>query len=281
MVEKKIADEEIEEKVEETMDYKKSDDEATIEEIREEIKKVNEQTDREVAAEKNGFAEKLNYIQTEIKAPKNMYNSFGKYKYRNAEGILESVKPFLKETGLMLVINDEIVLVGNRYYVKAIVKIFNSQGQVVVSAFAREAEDKKGMDASQVTGATSSYARKYALNGLFLLDDTKDADTNEYHEQESRGQKSQSKQYVKKQPTQPSQPTTRPIDAAPPRQECGKISAEKVEQLTNLCILAERDPNYIAKAMGANSLADVKDGDFIKVQSGLEKIIRKMSKSEE
>ena len=118
---------------------------------------------------------KLNKIQTELKAPKSQLNSFGKYKYRNCEDILEAVKPFLD--GCTLTLNDEIVMIGDRYYVKATATIKDGEESVSVSAFAREGENKKGMDDSQLTGATSSYARKYALNGLFCIDDTKDSDT--------------------------------------------------------------------------------------------------------
>jgi hypothetical protein len=125
--------------------------------------------------------EKLIKIQKELKAPKNQYNNFGKYKYRSCEDILEALKPLLAEEKLLLTIEDKIVSVGNRVYVKAIATITDGEKQVSVSAYAREAEDKKGMDTSQITGATSSYARKYALNGLFLIDDTKDADTDEQH----------------------------------------------------------------------------------------------------
>ena len=123
--------------------------------------------------------DKLSAIQTKIKAPKNLYNSFGKYNYRNAESILEAVKPYLESLNLFLVINDSIVMVGERYYVRATATLADCETgeSIEVSAYARETEEKKGMDGSQVTGATSSYARKYALNGLFLLDDTKDADT--------------------------------------------------------------------------------------------------------
>lgn len=119
-------------------------------------------------------------IQHSLKAPKNQYNSFGKYKYRNAEDILESVKPLLHEHGCSLTISDDIILVGDRIYVKATATITNKDGvNHVVAAFAREEENKKGLDAAQLTGATSSYARKYALNGLFCIDDTKDADSDE------------------------------------------------------------------------------------------------------
>lgn len=117
-------------------------------------------------------------IQQGLKAPKGQYNSFGKYHYRSCEDILEAVKPLLKEQACTLVIYDEIVMVGARTYVKAIVTLTNAEGGKVQSmAFAREPEEKKGMDESQITGMASSYARKYALNGLFCIDDTKDADT--------------------------------------------------------------------------------------------------------
>lgn len=150
--------------------------------------------------------EKLMRIQTEIKAPKNLYNSFGKYKYRNAEGICEAVKPYLAKEKCALTLEDEIVEVGayskekaedgnatsekgSRVYVKAIATLrdVETDETISVSAFARESAEKKGMDDSQITGTASSYARKYALNGLFLLDDTKDADTDEYAIQNGKG----------------------------------------------------------------------------------------------
>lgn len=123
------------------------------------------------------FIEKIVAIQSELKAPKGQYNSFGKYNYRSCEDILEGVKPLLAKHGLVLTIQDGIELIGDRYYVKATATITDGKESISTSAYARESLDKKGMDASQVTGATSSYARKYALNGLLAIDDTKDADT--------------------------------------------------------------------------------------------------------
>ena len=123
------------------------------------------------------FIEKIVAIQSELKAPKGQYNSFGKYNYRSCEDILEGVKPLLAKHGLVLTIQDEIELIGDRYYVKATATITDGKEQLSTDAYARESLDKKGMDASQVTGSTSSYARKYALNGLLAIDDTKDADT--------------------------------------------------------------------------------------------------------
>ena len=135
--------------------------------------------------------EELIKIQTELKAPKNLYNSFGKYKYRNAEGIMEAVKPLLKKYNCYLTLCDDIYMIGDRYYLRATATFVNKEGKsVVVTALAREDDNKKGMDGSQITGTASSYARKYALNGLFLIDDTKDADTDEYKvESEAKAKK--------------------------------------------------------------------------------------------
>lgn len=119
---------------------------------------------------------KIVSIQGALKAPKNQYNNFGKYKYRSCEDILEAVKPLLVKEGLLLTISDDLVMMGNRIYVKAIATITDGKNQISNVAFAREEEAKKGMDGSQVTGASSSYARKYALNGMFCIDDAKDSD---------------------------------------------------------------------------------------------------------
>lgn len=123
------------------------------------------------------FQQKVVAIQSKLKAPKGQYNSFGKYNYRSCEDILEGVKPLLSEQGLILTIEDSIEMIGDRYYVKATATLSDGTNSISTSAYARESLDKKGMDSSQVTGATSSYARKYALNGLLCIDDTKDADT--------------------------------------------------------------------------------------------------------
>lgn len=139
----------------------------------------------------SGIRTKLMHIQTELKAPKNLYNSFGKYKYRNLEGICESVKPLLAKYGLAMTMEDSVRLVGDRVYVRAYVLLMDIESKETVdcTAYAREASTKKGMDDSQITGTASSYARKYALSGLFLLDDTKDADTDEYHTMTTRTKK--------------------------------------------------------------------------------------------
>lgn len=145
--------------------------------------------------------EKLLAIQTKLKAPKGQYNKFGNFNYRSAEDILEAVKPLNAEQGVLLTITDEIKEVGGRIYVVATATVSDGTDELKVSAFAREPENKKGMDESQITGATSSYARKYALNGLYAIDDNKDADTDEHKQQQDNAPKKQQgqKQQAQKQ----------------------------------------------------------------------------------
>ncbi len=130
--------------------------------------------------------EKLMQVQTKLRAPKGQYNSFGKYSYRSCEDILEALKPLLGEVGAIVNVTDEIKLIGDRYYVEATASFIDTETgeRMIAKASAREAETKKGMDDSQVTGSVSSYARKYALNGLFAIDDNKDADSTNTHGKE-------------------------------------------------------------------------------------------------
>ena len=180
----------------------------------------------------NGKMKELIKIQTELKAPKNLFNSFGKYKYRNFEGICEAVKPLLAETGCTLIVSDDIVWMGDRYYVKAVATLTNSEGESEYAiAYAREASEKKGMDDAQITGTASSYARKYACNGLFLLDDTKDADTDEYHEETELKK-------VKEQAT-------------------NKINKEQVESLSRLLKDKNISLEYIKEMYYVKSLEDM------------------------
>lgn len=148
----------------------------------------------------------LSIIQATLKAPKSLRNTFGGYNYRSCESILEAVKPLLLEQACKLILTDQIVNVGTRYYVEATATIINNQGETAsAKAFAREEETKKGMDAAQITGAASSYARKYALNGLFCIDDTKDPDTDEYHK--------------RTHPDEKQQQDGNPIERTPPMQQ--------------------------------------------------------------
>lgn len=145
--------------------------------------------------EDKNIYEKLAVIQQELKAPKNQYNSFGDYKYRSCEDILEAVKPLLKKLNLILRLNDELINIGDRYYIKSLVAItdIKTEASLSATAYARETENKPKMDAAQITGTASSYARKYALNGLFLIDDTKDADTDEHAKQTGAEPKAEKK----------------------------------------------------------------------------------------
>lgn len=141
---------------------------------------------------------KLMNIQQELKAPKGQYNSFGKYAYRSCEDILEAVKPLLKKEKVVLTISDELQYIGNRYYIKATVTLIDTESEATISnsAYAREEETKKGMDGSQITGASSSYARKYALNGLFGIDDNKDSDTANIQSKEEKEDKKASPKQI-------------------------------------------------------------------------------------
>lgn len=145
--------------------------------------------------------EKLLAVQIELKAPKNQRNNFGGYNYRSCEDILEAVKPLCMKHQCLVVLADDMVCNGNRYHVKATARFYDMESGEFIenTAFAREAESKKGMDDSQITGTASSYARKYALNGLFCIDDTKDADTDEYRKQNNA-------QNVPSKPAEPPQP---------------------------------------------------------------------------
>lgn len=131
------------------------------------------------------FLKRVGMAQAELKAPKNQYNSFGKYNYRSCEDILEAAKPINKKHGLVLLLTDKPVCIGQRYYIEATARLYDIESEqfIEATASAREADTKKGMDESQVTGTASSYARKYALNGLYNIDDTKDADTDAYKKQ--------------------------------------------------------------------------------------------------
>ena len=177
--------------------------------------------------------EKLMHIQHELKAPKNLRNNFGGYNYRNAESILEALKPLLVKFGTTVTITDEVVEIGGRIYVKAVATIYDvncentatfdsnglmitADGKIEATAYAREAETKKGMDDAQITGATSSYARKYALNGLFLLDDTQDVDTEAYQKAERSAQSAPKAQVNKTTPKPKAKPQEAPQAVADP-----------------------------------------------------------------
>lgn len=162
---------------------------------------------------------KLLSIQTELKAPKSQFNSFGKYHYRNCEDILEALKPLLKKYEATFFMSDEVVAIGNRIYIKATAKFIDGDIITTANGYAREDESKKGMDACQVSGAASSYARKYALNALFLIDDTKDSDSTNTHGQEDR------RQEPAMPPANPPAHKHNPHEAAPLSPDAGALVA--------------------------------------------------------
>lgn len=143
--------------------------------------------------EELSLVQKVVKIQNELKAPKGQFNKFGGYKYRSCEDIVESVKPILNTYGVMLNLSDEMVLIGDRYYIKAVAGLTDGTDVIQSVAFAREPQDLKGMSESQITGTASSYARKYALNGLLAIDDTKDPDTDEFATQTGKEPKQEPK----------------------------------------------------------------------------------------
>jgi hypothetical protein len=182
---------------------------------------------------------KITEIQQKLKAPKSQFNSFGKYSYRNCEDILEALKPLLGD--VMMTISDDIVVIGNRYYVKATVTVSDESGIFTVSAYARESETKKGMDDSQITGATSSYARKYALNGMWLIDDTKDADSQKPEETKV------------KQNKEPDVPEFTPEEY---------ITLEQQTTINGIIIDKDVDRDAFLKHMKANSVPEIKASDY-------------------
>ncbi|EPE4655955.1 ERF family protein [Escherichia coli] len=163
---------------------------------------------------KKDLYKKLWLIQQQLKAPKSQRNNYGGYNYRSAEDILEAVKPLLE--GITLTLDDEVVLIGDRFYIKATATLSDGEDEIKATAFAREEKEQKGMSAGQLTGATSSYARKYCLNGLFCIDDAKDLDSDAYAKQtgqQPRQQKAPPKQQ-KKAPPNPDEVLVRFCDAA-------------------------------------------------------------------
>ena len=191
--------------------------------------------------------EVLNKIQCELKAPKTQMNKFGGYAYRSCEDILEAVKPLLQKYEAVLTIGDEIIAVADRIYVKATATLKGKDGEVSVSAYAREPASKKGSDESQITGAASSYARKYALNGLFAIDDAKDADATNTHE-DARDKKGEY--------------------PAP-------MSAEQVADLLQLCEASGTDPQKVAAAYNTSDIA------FVPFEKVREQLMRKLANMRE
>lgn len=198
--------------------------------------------------------EKLAIVQQELIAPKNQYNSFGKYNYRSCEDILEGLKPCLKKVRAAVTVSDDVVQIGERYYIKATATLHDAESNETISntAYAREDEGKKGMDVSQVTGATSSYARKYALNGLFCIDDVKDADTRDNRQNEAKEQK-QAEEHQKEF-------------------ENSVVSEVKVKALVARCEKEGVDTEKILKLYKVKSLSDLTELKYRNINDHWEEI---------
>lgn len=194
---------------------------------------------------------KLMNIQRKLKAPKNQHNSFGNYNYRSCEDILEAVKPLLSEEKVILTISDQIINIGDRFYVQALAKLTDTESGESVSntAYAREESEKKGSDGAQITGAASSYARKYCLNGLFLIDDTKDADTDEAKRVEQKAEE--------KKPT--------------PKAK-GKLPTDKVNSLIAKCEKEGVPVDFITKAYKVKSVYQMSEAQWMNCIQNWEQI---------
>ncbi len=205
--------------------------------------------------------EKLAKIQNTLKAPKGQYNAFGKYKYRNCEDILEAVKPLLAEVKAVVIVGDELELIGSRFYVKATARFIDCEtdAQITNTAYAREEDTKKGMDGSQITGASSSYARKYALNGLFCIDDTKDSDTTNGMPDQENSQKGKGGQKQSNQQRDPRD--MQPANAAPQL-----MTEQHYNILIRACDNAQMDSGkaeaFWKERYRVASLADIPDSQF-------------------
>lgn len=210
--------------------------------------------------------EKLQHVQSGLNAPKNQYNKFGNYFYRNCEDIQEAAKPLLREVKAALVVGDELVQIGDRYYIKATAQFVDceSSERVENTAYAREEQEKKGMDASQVTGSTSSYARKYALNGLFCIDDVKDADNRDNTAEKGRpsgnGAKSGTKTSEKQTPGKLAGTKSRaPVSSAPCAAGAEKVTPAMIESVKSLVEKYSAKGLKMEKILKMYSIRDIKE----------------------
>lgn len=206
--------------------------------------------------------EKLLKVQVELKAPKNQFNRFGKYNYRSCEDIQEAVKPLLSLVKAALTVGDEIVQIGDRYYIKATARFIDCESNDVVenTAFAREEQEKKGMDSSQLTGSTSSYARKYALNGLFCIDDVKDSDTTNVGDSRKTNQG---------KPV--SQMSDAEMQATQEKIASQKISTVKINTIKKELERTGVNEKAICDRYKVNSLSEITEGTYPKVVQALKK----------
>ena len=215
--------------------------------------------------------EKLAIIQGELIAPKNQYNKFGNYNYRSCEDILEGLKPCLKKVKAVVRISDEMVQIGDRYYIKATATLIDCEDGFSISntAYAREEESVKGMSSSQVTGSASSYARKYALNGLFAIDDVKDADSrdNSKNEPEKKAVEQKKQEHSKAEADE-----QKKAEEEQKKIENSKISEVKLKALLKRCADDHVDTKKIMQLYKVNSLADLTERQFANIHEFWEKI---------
>ena len=225
--------------------------------------------------EKESILSKLLTIQTKLKAPKGQYNEFGKYYYRSCEDILEAVKPLLAETGTVLKLTDEIIEMNGRFYVKATAILMTEDEEITNTAYAREDETKKGMDGSQITGSCSTYARKYALNGLFLIDDTRDADTMDNREEakkeEPKKKTSNKGTNVPEQPTEPKMPK-KTVKEEIEEDLNRRVTKEEVQAIIAGCKENGVDVSKICKLYKKESLPELSAYQFKHIFSNWERI---------
>ena len=222
--------------------------------------------------EKESIFKKLLTIQSKLKAPKGQYNEYGKYYYRSCEDIFEAVKPLLAETGTALVMKDEIVEVNGRFYVKATAVLMTEDEEITNSAYAREEETKKGMDASQITGSCSTYARKYALNGLFLIDDTRDADTMDNREEAKKEQPK--KEEPKKEAPKKAEQKTEPKTAKQEIEEDlnRKVTKEEVQKIIAGCKEHDVDVSKICRLYNKKNLPELSAFQYKHIFNNWERI---------
>ncbi len=203
--------------------------------------------------------QKLIDIQSELKAPKGNYNSFGKFNYRSCEDILEAVKPLCVKNGCLLTLSDDMCEIGARYYIKATATIMDieTKESVSVSAFAREAESKKGMDDAQATGATSSYARKYALNGLFCIDDAKDPDTDEHAKQQQEAARKEAAKKRESKQAPKEQKKGQEAEPEPDPEQFEKISPFQVDEVVEMCDNHHKDTADMCKYFSVSAVEEM------------------------
>ena len=223
---------------------------------------------------KNKLLDSLRIVQKELKVPKNQYNSFGKYHYRSCEDILQAARPLCNDNGLILTVSDEIVQIGTRFYVKATSKVTETEtGESFENvAYAREDDSKKGMDSCQLTGACSSYARKYSLCGLFAIDDTKDADTEQYHQTAQNAP----------QATRTAKPTTSTKAPAKAPQDEARAKAMKAlsDEMNRMGVTGQEVSAIAGAHIGKVSTKDMTTAEIQTVVKNLESWIFELTKKE-